>query len=325
MVDGKKQYRDDLLPTLQQTLFDIVKPLRSQFSKVADGTGRKESLYKLIKDVKKPVAHKLEEIQRIYDVAYKGELKTYRPFDRVSTSSTYGKLPGYALMDKVIISNGDTPFSKFMNALGASSWVREGHIHYVPGSDGKCPFSQQKLPDNFEIEIDASFDEQYQNDLANIKSFQTAYDNETASILRTLNGNLSGSIMPSLDLDEYRDKLRLLEKSIAVNKDRISAKVEKPTAEVSLEDTDSLLLEIGSLIDEINKKIKANNDVVDDIGNQKKLCTRMFQEYIASLAQPHIAAYEANYEKTDEEVKKAEEEWKSSTSRATKSALILPS
>lgn len=46
MVDGKKQYRDDLLPTLQQTLFDIVKPLRSQFSKVADGTGRKESLYK---------------------------------------------------------------------------------------------------------------------------------------------------------------------------------------------------------------------------------------------------------------------------------------
>lgn len=310
VVDGKKQYRDDLLPTLQHTLFDIVKPLRTQFSKVADGTGRKESLYKLIKDVKKPVAHKPEEIQRIYDVAYKGELKTYRLFDRVSTSSTYGRLPGYALMDKVIISSGDTPFSKFMNALGASSWVREGHIHYVPGSDGKCPFCQQKLPGNFEIEIAASFDEQYQKDLADIKSFQTAYDNETAAILRTLNGNLSGSIMPSLDLDEYRDKLSLLEKSIAINKDRIAAKVEKPTTEVSLEDTDSLLLEIGSLIDEINKKIKANNDVVDDIGNQKKLCKRMFQEYIASLAQPHIDAYEANYAKADGEVKKAEEEWR---------------
>lgn len=305
----KTNYRDTLLPTLQETLFEVVKPIRMQFSKVAEGTGRKDSLYKVIKDVKSPVAHKPEEIQKIYDVAYKGELKTYRLFDRVSTSSTYGSLPGYDLMSKVIVSSGDTPFSKFMNALGASSWVRQGHIHYVAGADGKCPFCQQKLPDNFEKEIAASFDEQYQQDLNDIKAFQIAYKNETSSILKTLSDNLSDA-MPSLDLDEYRDKLSLLEKSISINTERIASKVEKPITVVSLEDTDSLLLEIGSIIDKINKQIKANNDVVDDIDNQKKRCKRMFREYIASIAQPYIDKYNDNYAKADTEVKKAEDAWK---------------
>ena len=67
--------------------------------------------------------------------------------------------------------------------------------------------------------------------------------------------------MPGLDdeLEEYKSKLALLKSKIDLNSGRLSEKVKEPSKIVSLEDTDSLLLEIGDLIDAINKKIKANN------------------------------------------------------------------
>lgn len=309
LLEEKKKYRDSLLETLQDTLFNLVKPERARFSKVADKTGKKDSLYNLITGIKTPVDHNPDDIQKIYDVVYSGSQTTYKLFSRIGTSSTYGKMPGYALMDKVIVSSGDTPFSKFMNALGASAWVRDGHIHYVPKAGGKCPFCQRELPENFEKEIAASFDEQYQKDLSDIKSFQSAYDRETTQILNTLKANLNDA-MPSLSLDSYNGKLALLEKSISANKERIASKVEKPTMVVSLEDTDSLLLEIGNLIDDFNKEIKKNNDVVDDIDNQKKLCKRQFQEYIVALAKPYMDDYSTNYEKADAEVQKADKDRK---------------
>lgn len=303
-LKDKEDYRNGLLPTLQNTLWTAIKPIRERFKDVADGTGNKSALHRVIQDVKKPVDHNPDNIQKIYDVAFKGTGTHYAPFKRFSTSPSYGTLPGRELLDKVIVSSGDTPFSKFMNALGASAWVKEGHGHYL-NDEGKCPFCQQKMPATFEADIKASFDEKYQQDLSDIKVFQSTYDSETKEILDTLRANLSGTIMPTLDLTEYKDKLALLEKNIKINSDRIASKVEKPTTIVSLEDTDSLLLEIGTLIDDINAEIKANNDVVDDIDNQKKACKRQFREYIAFVAQPYIDTYKVNYAKADGEVTKA--------------------
>lgn len=310
-LKDKTDYRDGLLGTLQDTLVTAIKPIRERFKDVADGTGRKDSLYRLLTESKKPtpVDHNPDDIQKIYDVAFKGTGVHYDSFERVSSTPTYGTLPGHDLLDQVIVSSGDTPFSQFMNALGASAWVREGHEHYLPNDEDKCPFCQQKMPKTFEADITASFDKQYQQNMTDIKAFQRAYETETSAILQKLKANLEDA-MPTLDLTEYKDKLSLLESSVKINTERISGKVDKPTTVVSLEDTDSLLLEIGTLIDDINAKIKANNDVVDDIDNQKKLCKKQFQEYIAFVAKPYFDTYKANYTKADGEVTTAKDEKK---------------
>lgn len=163
----------------------------------------------------------------------------------------------------MIVSSSDTPFAKFMKALGdtASDWVRDGHTHYAGAAGGKCPYCQQKLPANFEADIAATFDAQYQQDIRDLGQFQTVYERETREIVRVLQGNAS-DVMPTIDLTAYQEKLALLESNFEINRQRIAEKVKEPSKTISLEDTDTLLLEIGAMIDEINKQIKANNDVV---------------------------------------------------------------
>ena len=78
--------------------------------------------------------------------------------------------------------------------------------------------------------------------------------------------------MPTIDLMAYQEKLALLESNFEINRQRIAEKVKEPSKTISLEDTDTLLLEIGAMIDEINKQIKANNEVVSAKRYSKTTC-----------------------------------------------------
>ena len=75
---------------------------------------------------------------------------------------------------------------------------------------------------------------------------------ETREIVRAIQANAS-DVMPTIDLMAYQEKLALLESNFEINRQRIAEKVKEPSKTISLEDTDTLLLEIGAMIDEINK------------------------------------------------------------------------
>ena len=66
-------------------------------------------------------------------------------------------------------------------------------------------------------------------------------------------------------------------------------KIKEPTTIASLEDTDSLLIEIGTLIDEFNKKIKENNEIVSDLKTKKVLCKKQVWEYLAELLKDDVS------------------------------------
>lgn len=153
----------------------------------------------------------------------------------------------------------------------ASDWVRDGHSHFTGIAGGKCPYCQQKLPANFESEIATCFDAQYQQDIRDLGQFRDAYDRETAEIIRVLKAN-TVDVMASVDLRAYQEKLALLESNFEINRQRIAEKAKEPSKTVSLEDTDTLLLEIGAMIDDVNKLIKANNDVVAEKKSSKARC-----------------------------------------------------
>ena len=215
---------------------------------------------------------------------------------------TYASLPGYELMGKPISSSSDTDFAKFIKALKATDWVRSGHTHFAGQTDGKCPYCQQKLPSNFDKEIAACFDAQYQDDISAINAFQRTYESEMDSVVATLEGNVSAA-MPELDLSEYEVKVQLLVDAITINKQRIAAKIKEPTSIASLEDTDSLLIEIGTLIDGFNKKIKENNEIVRDLKTKKVLCKKQVWEYLAELLKADVAAYNKALSDLDTEIK----------------------
>ena len=298
---------DAALTQFQDACFSKTADIRKRFEKCMDGKKQKKNFAEAVLGEKAPKEHDLSELERLYGVAFDDTARAYAEFKKAS-ATTYGSLPGKELLDKVIVSSSDTPFARFLKALGstASDWVRDGHTHFSGSAGGKCPYCQQKLPADFENEIAATFDAQYQQDIRDLGQFQSTYGRETVDIVRLLQTNTADA-MPSLDLKAYQEKLSLLESKFEVNRQRIAEKVKEPSKTVSWEDTDTLLLEIGAMIDDINKFIKANNDVVSAKKSSKEKCKTQVMQYLAFLLADEVTSYKDEVARLEKEIKEITE------------------
>lgn len=301
---------DAALTQFQSTCFSKTVGIRSRFDKCLDGKKQKKTFADAILGEKSPKEHDLSELERLYDVAFDETARAYPEFKKAG-ATTYGSLSGKDLLDKVIVSSSDTPFARFLKALGstASDWVRDGHTHFTGTAGGKCPYCQQKLPANFESEIAACFDAQYQQDIRDLGQFRDAYDRETAEIIRALKAN-TADVMTSVDLRAYQEKLALLESNFEINRQRIAEKVKEPSKTVSLEDTDTLLLEIGAMIDDVNKLIKANNDVVAEKKSSKAKCKVEIMQHLAFMLASEVTVYQDEVARLQKEIEDVTERGK---------------
>lgn len=108
--------------------------------------------------------------------------------------------------------------------------------------------------------------------------------------------------MASVDLRAYQEKLALLESNFEINRQRIAEKAKEPSKTVSLEDTDTLLLEIGAMIDAVNKLIKANNDVVAEKKSSKARCKVEILQHLAFMLTSEVTGYQAEVARLKKEI-----------------------
>ncbi len=308
-LQSKKELLDKLLVAFQDEIFKKVAKERADFDQALTGKKQKKSFAEAMLSERNPQEYDLQALKRLYDTAFDDSTVEYPTFEKIGAASTYGSLPGFELLGQSISSRSETEFARFIKALNMSDWVRNGHEHYANNSDGKCPFCQQQLPENYAAEIAACFDEEYQQDLNKLAQLQQTYISETRGIFTKLKNNLS-NVMPGVDIGKYQTKLDLLEKSIEINIQRLKEKVAEPTKVISLEDTDSLLLEIGSMIDDINKVIQANNDVVRGRKASKVKCKTEILQHLAYILQGEIKGYLSEKTSVEGAIKAQEEKVK---------------
>ena len=287
-ADKKQGEKDTALIEYQEECWKQTERIRVVFDAVITGKKKKALFAEEILAIT-PVDHDFSELESTVNTIFHGDDKKYAVYAKAG-KATYASLPGYELMGKAIASSSETPFASFIKALNATDWVRQGHSHYAGQTDGKCPYCQQKLPEDFDQDIAACFDAQYQSDIAEITKFQSVYKSEMDSILRTLQSNLD-EIMPGLNIEPYQTKLKMLQDSITINNQRIAAKVKEPTTIASLEDIDTLLLDIGAIIDKLNAQINVRNNIVSDIKNQKIKCKKEVWEYLAYVLKDVVKTY----------------------------------
>lgn len=122
-----------------------------------------------------------------------------------------------------------------------------------------------------------------------------------SSLVCTFESNLD-DVLPGLNTDEYQAKVKNFKDAITINTQRIEAKVKEPTTVASLEDTDSLLLEIGSIIDQMNDQIEAHNTLVGDKKNQQSKCSKEVWEYLAFVLQDAVKEYNDTLANADKEL-----------------------
>lgn len=172
-IDQKTADKNTALSTFQSDCWSKSAEARTLFDEAIKGK-KKAALFTQEILAITPVAHNFDELKALYGTVFSGDAQQYNMLSKAG-KVTYASLPGYELMSKPISSSSDTDFAKFIKALKATDWVRSGHTHFAGQTDGKCPYCQQKLPLNFDKEIAACFDAQYQDDISAINAFQRTY------------------------------------------------------------------------------------------------------------------------------------------------------
>ena len=298
-AESKRKEKEGALGVFQEACWNQSKTLRPTFDVAIKGKKTKALFAGEILKIT-PVHHDGIALEERVKTLWGGDDKQYGKFTKAGKVS-YASLPGFDLMGKVVASSSETPFANFIKKLNATDWVRQGHTHFAGQTDGKCPYCQQKLPVSFEDDLLKCFDAQYQEDIAAISNFQSVYVSEMSSLVRTFESNLD-EVLPGLNTDEYQAKVKNFKDAITINTQRIEAKVKEPTTVASLEDTDSLLLEIGSIIDQMNVQIEAHNTLVGDKKNQQSKCSKEVWEYLAFVLQEAVKEYNDTLANADKEL-----------------------
>ena len=309
--DKKKAEMEPLLTNFQNLCFAKTDIIRKAFPDTQEKRKKKAAFANLVLErTYAPVEHDQAEIRKIYDIAFDQNARKYEEFKNSGSLSGKYDLSGSVLLGRSVTSSSDTDFARFMKALQATDWVKHGYAQYVAGHDEKrCPFCQQPLRETFEKELADCFDDDYQNDLSALDAYRDAYSSKMQQLVGIYRGNLT-EVFPKVDVSAYEKTLLQLEAAVAENIRRIQDKINAPSKLVVLEETDGLVKELDSIIQEINKEIKANNDIVGDKPGMIEACTRMVWELIAFILEEDVEAYLTSKEKIDEAVKELDDKVK---------------
>lgn len=299
--EHKESARNSLLDGFQETCWDKTKNLRDEFDATQSGFKRKAQFAERVLQMGNPTQHDVGELRTLYETAFDPNAAAYKEFQSTGENIRLKGIHGNELLGKSITSSSDTPFADFIKAINATDWVRQGHEHYTEAAEGKCPYCQRELPNDFEKQIAVCFDGQYQTDIDDLHQFQEAYISDMRGFLDVLNGNLQNTF-PKLDLTQYKAKLALLEKTIEINIQHIADKLNEPSSVVTLENVKALRDEINALIDGFNKQIQANNAIVGAKRQKQAECIKKVWELIAFTLQNDISTYRARRKAFDDDI-----------------------
>ena len=300
--ERKESDRNTLFDDFQKICWSKTKVIREEFPATQEGFKRPISKFvEQLMQIPTPVQHDIGELRSLYEIAFDPYASTFPELDQTGATTKLKGTRGNELLGKSITSSSETPFAEFIKAINATDWVRQGHEHYAEFADGKCPYCQRALPDDFEEDIVACYDEQYQADIDALKVFQTAYTDDMRGFLEVLRQNLQNAY-PKLNLTEYKDKVDVLEKTIEINIQRIADKVKEPSLVVSLENLKTLRDEINNLIDGFNEQIRANNVIVGSKRQKQSECTLKVWELLSFTLQNDITSYKSKRKTVDDEI-----------------------
>ena len=142
-----------------------------------------------------------------------------------------------------------------------------------------CPFCQQKLPEDFENQIEEYFDATYKNNIKKIDSLQHKYDLEADRIAASLQ-ELVDSPNNFLKTALLEKALTTLKTEIESNKKKLSDKVSTPNNTVSLVPLKEVAESIETIIGNANKSIREHNAHINNIKDAKEKLTSKVWKYI---------------------------------------------
>ncbi|CAH0165167.1 hypothetical protein SRABI70_00867 [Pseudomonas sp. Bi70] len=195
-----------------------------------------------------------------------------------------------ASLAKKIVGKEDVNISAMIQSLGSSDWVRQG-MKFLEHTNDDCPFCQQKLPHDFEKNLEDYFDATFESDTKALSQFHTSYNTAADSIL-----NQASSIIATdcahLDTEQLDLEFQALNAIIQVNRQRIENKVARPSSVVELETVAAIEVSVTGLINAANAKATEHNQLVVGLSvEQEKLAGEVWKYLIEVELKEALADY----------------------------------
>lgn len=223
-------------------------------------------------------------------------------------------LESNTILAKSIIGKEDVNIAAMILKLGMSDWVQEGK-KYLALSENRCPFCQQKLPEDFALKLAEYFDETFDKDRKAIEELETGYIAEIERLSREIEAIIA---VPSqfLDVDKLKHEQELLKSKTDVNLQRIVAKKKEPSRKVSLESSENQSAAINFIIEAANVQIASHNMMVANREQERQKLTAQVWKY---LLDADLKETIDKYQKTKDGLSKAIDSLQSKIATADRS------
>ena len=212
------------------------------------------------------------------------------------------------LLSKVIVGNKNSTVATVIEKLGNSDWVNIGikYVH-IDGNKGVCPFCQQEtITQNFLEEINAYFDESYNQEKNQIEQMLSRYDTEIKKVTNFLN-----TIKEDISLEKKKNELEILSSNLTSvseqNLNTLREKIKTPSIPVALQPIKEIIESINSIIENANREIDLYNQKIANIKDSKSKIRDRFWQLMRNDFNSIIDLYIANekaYEQSDKILQK---------------------
>ena len=219
----------------------------------------------------------LEELRIMYQAAFSKEASKDDKYNNLPISEI-NALDTNELLGTVIVGKSDTPIGTFIEYLKASDWVKTG-VGYARKVPGKCPYCQQSLPQNIQEDIEAYFDEKYEDNKGNLDSYEKAYSSMVLKIKNVIQ-EIENKRYAYVDYAEFDEKKTVLISKLEKNQQIIQSKVKFLSEVVEIESVISIAAELVELIDQFNAKIEKNNKLVENQEQARNECKDRLWDFL---------------------------------------------
>lgn len=196
-----------------------------------------------------------------------------------------------------IVGNSDIDIAALITELNNSSWVDQGR-QYIRKNSNICPFCQQRtLTDELKEKLDSFFDNEYKQQVSQMKGKLQEYRTTTDLIIKAIEEivhNEASVNIGKLNVDIYVAKQSILSTMYSNNAKIIEEKIAKPEIKITIPDESSIIQEITNLLNKSNTIIDAHNKLIDERDSESVRLTDDIWASVIHDANILIQTYQKN-------------------------------
>ncbi|QSX04685.1 AAA family ATPase [Sedimentibacter sp. zth1] len=189
-------------------------------------------------------------------------------------------------LKQVIVGKQDIEIGDLINKLNNSDWVRKG-ITYLKNSESKCPFCQHSVDTNeLNSFFEQYFDETYELQCKQLVTFKETYQTCVNQIIEYIK-----KFILINDNKEIKSILKIIEEKYKNNINKIDEKISNPSVLIELESLGEGCKEFNLIVKQINEKIVKNNELFNNLNNEKLKLTSQVWKFINNELKSDIESY----------------------------------